>query len=155
MAFSPAWGGFSPIPLVQHGAMRDWLETVRGLRTPVSVQAGVIATPASGIRNAIMAVAGVGLMAAYARIVGVAPERVDTGQLFRDINQFLRSERGKQTQTPRRPIRRKKGIPGLPPLDKVEPPDWDEAEAFIGWIERRRYRGQGRGFYSPDVRGTI
>lgn len=152
MVFSPAWGGFSPIPLVQKGALRDWLETVRGLRKGVPIQKGVVYTPAAGIRNAIMAVAGAGLMAAYARIVGVAPERVDSGQLFRDIQQFLRSERRVQVSQKRSPRGGKKAIPG-PPLEPGDH-DYEEAEEFLAWFDRRRYRGRGR-FYTPDVRRSI
>lgn len=154
MVFSPAWGGFNPTPLVQIGGLRDWLETVRGLRTKVPVSAGAVVTPASGISRVLMAAAGAGLLAAYARATGVAPERVDGGQLFRDIQQFLRSERQVVVRPGRGASRqKKKAIPG-PPLEPSDH-DYEDAEAFIEWFDRRRYRGRGRRYFTPDVRGTV
>lgn len=151
MAFSPAWGGFSPIPIVQQGALRDWLSQVRGLRTGVPVQAGVIATPASLSRTVIVALASAGFMASYARIVGVAPKDVDSEQLFQDIKMFLRSARSVRTrkQPSRKPFKR--GAPPMAPVP-LEPPELEDL-GFFSWIERRRYRDGG--FFTPDVRGTV
>lgn len=151
MAFSPAWGGMSPIPVVKQGALRDWLEKVRGIRTNPQVLAGVVATPASISRSVVMALASTGFMAAYARIVGVAPQGIDSEQLFRDIQMFLRSKRGVQTRTGPRGSGRRKGAPPMAPVP-LEPPDLEDL-GFFSWIERRRYR-DGE-YFTPFVRGTI
>ncbi len=151
MVFSPAWGGFSPIPMVQQGVLRDWLEQVRGLRGKVPIKAGVIATPASVSRTVVMALASAGFMAAYARIVGVAPREVDSEQLFRDIEMFLRSQRAVQTRKSPRHAPRRRGAPPMAPTP-LEPPDLEEM-GFMSWIERRRYRDGS--FFTPFVKGTV
>ncbi len=151
MVLTGGWGGLNPIPLVQQGALRDWMEALKGIRTPVPVKAAVAHTPAAIGRTVIMALASAGFMAAYARIVDMEPGAVTDEQLFRDIQLWMRSlPRVSPREKPRRgPYKR--GAPPMAPVP-LEPPDVEDL-GFFRWLERRRYR-DGR-FYTPDVRGTV
>ncbi len=151
MVIAGGWGGINPIPLVRQGALRDWLEQIKGIRQTPQVSKGIVYTPASLSRTIAMAFASAGFMAAYARVVGVPSREVDYGQLHRDVQAFLRSTRGSQVRPQPRKRKPQRGAPPMAPLP-LEPPDLEEM-GFLSWIERRRYRDGG--YYTPDVKGTI
>lgn len=159
MASIPAWGGNFPMgPL---GGFKDWREGYKRRKQPYPDQTGKVAppsvysytsaaitpTPTGVLRWGLAALATYGIAQAVEAITGQRA-RTSSGelsaQLQYDLQQYLNSVRteGKPTKPPNqrdRPTR-----PVVPPID-LEPPDHEELEDFLDWLDdtyrKRQYKG--------------
>ncbi len=109
MASVPAWGGMSPIPLVAHGALRDWLHgfksrkqprpdvELRGHSPPILIGYAPTGSRAVwvGLARFIASPGGRDFMNRYNTVATPARRGAgrDLDDLFKDIQRFLRDQR--------------------------------------------------------------
>ncbi len=108
MGTVPAWGGFSPIPLVAHGALRNWLHGYKARKQPrpdkelrghsPAILIGYAPTGSRAVFNGLLmfirSPAGRDFMRRYNSVATPARRSGsrDLDDLFRDIQRFLREQ---------------------------------------------------------------